>query len=454
MSRRFAAPCRRVLRSVTGLALAGALTLGSTAAQAATLIRDAEIEATLKRAAAPLFRASGVGGRSVDVLVIGDSSLNAFVVNSRAIFLHSGLIMRLDDVQMLQAVMAHELAHITSGHLVRRSLNAQSANTAIGVGMLLGLALSAAGQNQAATGVAAGTAMSATRNFLAHTRGEEAVADQTGARYLISAGIDAAAAVRVLKIFEGQEALSATRQDPYARSHPLSADRIRNLEGVVAAYGSRAKAEDETLNYWYDRTRAKFRGFIGNPSYVLRKVKASDTSEAATLTRAVAYHRLPNPTEALRQVDILLAKRPNDPYYTELKGQFLLEAGHATRAAAWYAKAVALAPKEPLILAGHGRALLAINTRDSNREALRILSRARDMDPRDERMLRDLALAWARAGNDGMASLVTAERYALLSRFKDAETHALRAEGLLARGSAGWLQAQDIIGAAKVALRK
>jgi predicted Zn-dependent protease len=453
MSHHAAPRGRSALRVVTGAVLATAMALQSAAASAASLIRDAEIEATLKMAATPLFRASGVSSSSIDVLVVADSSLNAFVVNSRAIFLLSGLIMRLDDVQMLQAVMAHELAHITSGHLVRRSLNLQTANSAIAVGMILGLALGVAGQGQAAGGLAIGASSAAERAFLAHTRAEEAVADQSGARYLAGAGLDAGAAVRVLKIFEGQEALSIGRQDPYALSHPLSTERIRNLEGLVAAYGGRAKAPDPVLAYWYARAQAKFRGFIGNPSYVLRKVK-SDTSEAGTLTRAIAYHRLPNPQEALKQIDILIAKRPNDPYYTELKGQFLLESGNAERAASWYAKAVALAPKEPLILAGYGQALLAVNTRDSNREALRILTRARDMDPRDERMLRDLALAWARSGNDGMASLVTAERYALVSRFKDAETHALRAEGLLPRGSSGWLQAQDIIGAAKVALRK
>lgn len=441
---------RKLIGLVAGLGLA----LTAQTATAQSLIRDAEIEATLKMVALPVFRSAGLSPASTDVLVISDASLNAFVVNNRAIFVHSGLIMRMETPDMLQAVLAHEAAHITSGHLIRRTINAQSATTAVGLGLLLSLMVSAAGNAQAAAGLATGAASSAQRVFFSHTRAEETTADQIGTRYLARAKIDPKAAVRVLELFRGQEALSVGRQDPYARTHPLSSERIRTLEGMIAAYGNSSQPPSHDLLYWYGRMQAKFRGFIGNPSYVLRRVKVNDNSEPADIIRAVAYHRMGDTAKATAAMNALLKARPNDPFYHELKGQILLEGGAPAEAVVSYRRAVELAPKEPLILAGYGRALLGVNSGASNREALEALKRARSMDPRDERMLRDLALAWARSGNNGMASLVTAERYALLTRFKDAETHALRAEGLLPRGSSGWLQAQDIIGAAKAARRQ
>jgi predicted Zn-dependent protease len=172
------------------------------------------------------------------------------------------------------------------------------------------------------------------------------------------------------------------------------------------------------------------------------------------MTRAIAYHRQGKLRLAMKQMSILLNKRPQDPYYRELEGQILLEGDDAKSAVRAYTKAVALAPKEPLILAGYGRALLALKTKSGDIQALKTLRRARQMDPRDARMLRDLAVAWAKFGNNGMASLVTAERYALLSRFKDAQTNANRAAGLLPRGTISWLRAQDILAASKVALKK
>ena len=439
-------PLRALARAVAAALALLALALP---AGAQMLIRDAEIEATLKRLATPLFRSAGIGASTIDVLVIDDASLNAFVINGRAIFVHSGLIARMESPAMLQSVLSHELAHIAAGHLVRRGLNAQNANTAIGIGMLLALAVSVGGNGAAAGGIAAGTAGAAVSTFLANTRSEETIADQLGLRYLVRARIDPKAALEVLDLFRGQEALSPGRQDPYLRTHPLSRERIRALKAQIAAYAGRPTETPDETAYWFARMQAKFRGFLGNPSYVLRKLDKGDRSEAATLTRAIAYHRQGKLKPALDSMAALLAARPDDAYYHELRGQILLEGRQAAAAVQSYRRAVALAPKEPLILAGLGRAQLALNSRSGNRQALATLRRAYGMDPRDARMLRDLSVAWARAGNNGMAALTAAERYALMGRFKDAETNAKRAEGLLARGSFGWLRAQDILAAAK-----
>jgi len=435
--------------------LAVLLAFQTTVAAAQSLIRDAEIERSLKRIAAPLFRAAGVNASQIDLLVVNDPSLNAFVMDGTTIFIHEGLIRRLPNVEMLQSVIAHELAHITSGHLVRRELNMQDTRTAIGLGMLLGVvAATASGRGDVGTGVMLGTASVAKRQFMVHTRAEETTADQIGTRYLIRAGIDPKAALDVMEIFRGQEAVAVGRQDPYNRTHPLSRQRITTLKAVIAAYGGRKTWPDVENAYWFSRMKAKFRGFVGNPTYILRHLDKNATDEFTRLARAIALHRQGKREAAVREMNRLIEKRPDDAYYHELKGQILLEGGDPKHAITFYRKAVALAPNEPLILAGLGRAELAQGSRKATRQALADLRKARQMDPRDARMLRDLAIAWARNGNRGMASLVTAERYALLTRFKDAQTNAKRAAGLLPRGSSAWLRAQDLLAATKLALRK
>jgi predicted Zn-dependent protease len=60
-------------------------------------------------------------------------------------------------------------------------------------------------------------------------------------------------------------------------------------------------------------------------------------------------------------------------------------------------------------------------------------------------VLRDLALAEARLGNDGAAALATAERFVIEGAFADALRNAERAAALLPEGSPGWRQAQDVI---------
>ncbi len=413
-------------------------------AQAISVIRDAEIERSLKEIAKPVLRAAGLGSNSIRILVINDPSLNAFVVDSRHIFIHSGLILRLDRPEALQAVLAHEIAHIANGHLTLRAGNARRASRTAAIGLALSIALAAKGEGQAAAGLAAGTASSAQRIFFKHTRAEEASADQSALRYMATAGIDPSAMLDVLNLFRGQEALREQRQDPYARTHPLTKDRQRAVKGYTAAYADRTRATPAETAYWFNRMDAKLEGFLRNSRSVLRAREAKGDGETAILRRAVALHRQPAPAKAMAEMQKLLKLRPRDPYYHELLGQILLESNRPGPAVTSYRNAVKLGGNDPLLLGGLGRALLAQNTNASNGEALRVLNAARGRDPANPTMLRDLAVAHAKNGQNAMASVATSERYLVLSRFKEARIHAKRAMGALPQGSQGWLRAQDV----------
>jgi len=434
-------------RKISHLFLTLAILLWSPIAYAQGLIRDAEIERTLRIIADPLVKASGIG--NINIFIINSNNPNAFATGGNSVFLSSGLIRRMRNVEMLQSVIAHEIAHLTGGHLAQRAANIGSTKTAAGLGVLLGILTAAAGGGGAGLGVAAATTSVGQRGFLAFSRAQESAADQAGARYMARAGINPSAALDVLKLFQGQQALNVNRQDAYSITHPLHSQRISDLKTVVAAYQTRPSTQSQNVHYWYARSVAKFNGFIGSPKSTLRKVSKSDKGEIATLTRAIAYHRLPNKKKSMVEIKRLLAMRPTDPYYQELYGQMLLENGNATAATAAYAKAVQRLPKDAQILAGLGRAQLAQNTTSSTQAALKTLKRAYARDSRNGRMLRDLGAAYAKTGNPGMASITTAERYALASNFKLAAVHAKRAERLLPQGSTGWRKAVDILNIAK-----
>ncbi len=110
-----------------------------------------------------------------------------------------------------------------------------------------------------------------------------------------------------------------------------------------------------------------------------------------------------------------------------------------------------MSPNDPLLLAGYGRALLADG---QTTDALKVLEKARARDYRNARLMQDLGMAYAKVGNNGMASAVTAERYALQGRLVDAGIHAKRAVGQLPEGSPGWQRAQDVLIASERAKKK
>ncbi|QFS83397.1 M48 family metalloprotease [Roseivivax sp. THAF197b] len=423
--------------------------IAATPARALTVLRDADIEYALRELAKPVFSAAGLSPSNVRILVVDDSSLNAFVADNAHILIHSGMILKLESAQALQAVLAHEAAHIANGHISRRVANMRNARTAAGLGLIL--AGIAATQNaEAGFGIAAGTQSSVLRNFLAHTRAEEAAADQSAVRYMARAGIDPQGAVDVMEIFRGQEALSVSRQDPYMLSHPMSRDRLRALKGFAAAYGSEAPG-DPGAEYWFQRAKGKLSAFQRNPAWTLRRAKDSGSRDIRLMREAVAHHKRADLKKALAAMDGALRLRPNDPFLLDLKGQILLESRQAAAAVSTYRQATRFAGGNALILGGLGRALLAAG---DARGALDALDRARARDGQDPRLMRDLAVAYAQTGQTGLASVATAERYALQGRLKDANLHAERAMALLPRGSSAWRRAEDVAITAKSAMRR
>jgi predicted Zn-dependent protease len=437
-------------RILIAVAAALALAIGWPAA-AQTLIRDAEIEATLKRLSYPMLRAAGLSPGAVDIYIVQDPEPNAFVAGGANLFLNTGLITRLKTADQLRAVIAHEIGHIAGGHMTRRDQALGGARGIAAIGAAAAIAAAIGGAPEAGIGIAAGSQTAARRAALAHSRAEEAAADQAGLRYMVAAGADPEAILEVLRLFRGQEALLSSGRDAYALTHPLWSERITLLEERIAATPE-GPPPDPADAYWHARMVAKFRGFLESPGATLKAYPTSDGSEAATLARAIAHHREPSLRRALANVDALIAARPDDPYYHELRGQFLLEAGQAEAAAASYRRAVALAPDAPLILGGLGRALVNAPGPGAMEEAADVLRRSAAMDRANPEVLRDLALAEARLGNEGAAALATAERFAIAGRFPDALRHAQRAEALLPEGSPGWRQAGDVIAAARRAM--
>ncbi len=410
-------------------------------ARAIQLLRDADIEYGLKQIATPILKAAGLSPSRVKILVVNDSALNAFVVSNDVIFLNYGLINRSKDAAMLQAVLAHEAAHIANGHITRRISNIGASRTAAGLGIALAAIAAALGAGEGAAGLAIGSQSAAQRTFLRHTRAEEASADQSGVRYLRSAGVSPQGMLDVLDLFRGQDALSESRQDAYVRSHPLSRDRIRAMQAYAQAYGN-TPAPNPTTAYWFARVKGKLSAATRAPSWTLRRLGDSGYKDVRLLREAMAQSRQSGTKKALRAIDAAIAARPTDPYFHDMRGDILMDARQFNAAMGAYGRAVKLAPREGLILAGYGRALMA----SGNVSAARIaLEKSRAIDFRDGSMLRDLSVAYAKSGQTGMAALVTAERYALSGRFADAGIHAKRASALLDRGSGPWQRAQDVL---------
>ena len=129
-----------------GLSLTALLPLPASAQSKISIIRDAEIENTLRIYGTPIFLSAGLVPEDVRLHIVSDARLNAFVAGGQRMFLHTGLLVRAEHPGQVIGVMAHETGHIAGGHLARayealRNANAQAIVTtllALGAGLAAG----------------------------------------------------------------------------------------------------------------------------------------------------------------------------------------------------------------------------------------------------------------------------------------------------------------------------
>ena len=62
--------------------------------QRLSLIRDAEIENTIRTMVTPIWRVAGLDPNAVEIMIVQDGTLNAFVAGGQRIFINTGLLLR------------------------------------------------------------------------------------------------------------------------------------------------------------------------------------------------------------------------------------------------------------------------------------------------------------------------------------------------------------------------
>lgn len=445
---------RRLLRSIGSLILRAAIAValaGGSALQAGaqkrpvSFIRDAEVEATIRAFAAPLFAAASLDPGAISVHLVNDRSLNAFVANGLHMYINTGLLMRSDNASQVIGVIAHETGHIQGGHLVQMREQISQSMVPYLLEILATIGGAAAGGRAGNPndwgGVMGGGGPTITERFLLrYSRGMENQADQAALQLLDRTGQSARGLKEFLDVIADQELLQVGRQDPYVRTHPITRERVEAIRVHVEKSRLASVPVSAAFVERHARMRGKLRGFL-EPARVPAIYKAGDESLEARYARAIAAYRSLSFAESARLLDALIRERPNDPFFIETRAQFQLEQGKAEEARVLYARAAALAPEEPLIVQALGSAELQAG---ATKAAIATLERARRLQPEDADTWRLLAQAYGRDNQLGLADYAQAEHYARIGRRTEAAHFAERAMRQLPAHGPAWLRAQDI----------
>jgi predicted Zn-dependent protease len=190
--------------------------------------------------------------------------INAFALPGGHVYIGEGLISLMDSEDELAAVLGHEVEHIDHYHCAER-VQQEEALRKIPFGSLFALPIEV---------FEAG-----------YSKNQELEADREGTRLSVEAGYSANGAIRMFEVFQGlyeqvharaknpEQELTQTAQETlegYFRSHPLSSERIAQIQKLMAderwklvterdlqvAYLSLArKAEEALAAHQYDKAQ-------------------------------------------------------------------------------------------------------------------------------------------------------------------------------------------------------
>jgi predicted Zn-dependent protease len=441
----------RLLVRAGCLALAMAMTLvGSlpAAAQSVGLIRDAEIEATIRAYADSIFTAAGLDASAIKVHLVNDNRINAFVTPGMNMFINTGLLIRADSPNQVIGVIAHETGHIAGAHLVRiqdelRNATIQSILALI-AGIGAGVATGNAGVGAGAVMLGQGIAM---RDVLKYSRTQEASADQAGMKFLDATHQSSRGMLQFFEKLEDQISLNTERQDPYLQTHPLTRDRVASVQDHVDHSAYSDAKDSAALMEMHQRMLAKLKGFLWPLGQVLQTYPPSDTSQPARYARAIAFFRVSRMKDALTLMDSLLEESPDDAFFIEQKAQILFQNGRIAEAVPLYHRAVELKPREALLRQELGQVELETEDQRYVKPAIQNLEFAAQMQSNDPEVWRLLAIAYGKDGQVPMSALAQAQEHMASGEKKEARAWARHALKGLPAGSRGALQADDIISA-------
>ena len=412
---------------------------------AQSILRDAETEAFFDEISAPLIAAAGLDPNNVEIILINDKSINAFVAGGQAVYIHSGLIDAATSANEVQGVIAHELGHVVGGHAVRYDEGASAASGISIASLILAAAAIAAGAGEAGMGILSAGQQAAMGKFLAYSRGQEGTADAAGAHYLSKAGISGRGSINFFKKLQNFEfRLGIPQEDSYGRTHPLSGERIAVLQDTYSVDPAWSAPLNPKWEGDFKRIKAKLTGYLADPTATLRDYPETDKSVPARYARAYAWHKSAYPQKALDESSTLVASAPDDPYFLELYGQILLESGHPTEAIVPLRKAVSLTGNQPLIAAIFGHALIATDDKAQLDEAAQVLKAAVTKDNQNPFAWYQLGVVYEQKGDTARAALASAERYLMEGAPQLALPNAQTAMAGLPEYSPDWIRAQDI----------
>lgn len=384
-----------------------------------------------------------------EVMLGRDRSINAFALPGGYLGVHLGLIGVVGTRDELASVLAHELSHVTQRHISRLT-SQQGKQTPWLLGAMVLGALAASKSPDAANAVIAGGQALAIQNQLNYSRDMEREADRIGYAVMTQGGFAPQGFVSMFDKLQHANRLNDNNAFPYLRSHPLTTERIADMQARQSLEPKPGVAQVPSLEHGMVAARARvlsnpgvdvLRGWIAEPDgpafAALPALRQASVLYAATLA-AARQRDFAKARGLLGRLTPLTAADPAAARLTRLlTAEIEWTAGDAARTVALAGDSISKRPE--LFLSAQAR------TRSGQAaDAAQSLLAWVTAHPRDAQAWQLLAAAYGAQGQALRAIRAEAEARAAQLDFAAARDRFRAAQDMVRRGEAGKLPGDHI----------
>lgn len=199
-------------------------------------IRDPLIQEYSENLIYRLASHSELQAPDIALIVINSKDINAFAVPGGVIGLNAGLFLNAETADEVGAVVAHEIAHVSQRHFLRRYAESQRMNRAVLAAMLASIAVAIAGDPEAGMAGMAASQAAAIQQQLAYSRAHEREADRVGMQTLVATGMDPDAMPRFFERMMRDQQYAGSVPE-FLRTHPVTEERVADSRARARTLG-------------------------------------------------------------------------------------------------------------------------------------------------------------------------------------------------------------------------
>lgn len=356
------------------------------------VVQDIEIIDYLNSLGNRLAAASTDKHQKFNFFVVQDNSINAFAMPGGVIGVHTGLFLAANSESELASVLGHEIGHVTQRHLARMMASQKYDTIKNIAGIALALLVARANPELANGALTTATAVGV-QHQLDYTREYEREADRVGMQILDHAGFDVRAMPAFFTTLQRGTRFAEGSAPSFLRTHPLTGERIADVENRVEQMPYRQVAD--SIEFQYVRAKLLANKGENGANIALFEQNISEHRAANEAVEhyglAVALLRKNALTQAEKEITWLRKNTPPHAMIESLSARIQVAKNNPQLAAKQYAAALKLYPDNRALIYGYAEHFLAVKQADN---AIKLVKEKQSLYPLDANFYEVLAKAY------------------------------------------------------------